>query len=102
MRPRFTDSEDIKAEIRRRGQTLSGLSKGLGFSGSAVSKRFLLKQAWPVLDERLADFLGARPQELFPEDYTAAGKPKRIVRHQNVIRPFDPKLCPNLAKDLAA
>jgi lambda repressor-like predicted transcriptional regulator len=102
MSARFSDVEDIKAEIRRRGQTLTGLSKGLGFSGGALSRRFLLFQAWPVLDERLADFLGTTPKHLFPTHYTAAGKPKGIVRHQNVIRPFDPRLCPNLAKDLAA
>ncbi len=102
MRARFSDVEDIKAEIRRRGHTLSGLSKGLGFSGSAVSRRLLLDQAWPILDARLSDFLGITPQELFPKHYTVAGKPKSLVRHQNVSRPFDPRLCPNLAKELAA
>lgn len=102
MRARFTDAEDIKAEIRRRGQTLWSLSKGLGFSGSAISKRCRMKQAWPVLDERLADFLGTTPVELFPADYTKEGKPKSTVRHPNTIRPFDRRLCPNLSKDLAA
>jgi lambda repressor-like predicted transcriptional regulator len=102
MRARFFDTEAIKAEIRRRGQTLSGLSKGLGFSASAVSRRLLLDQAWPLLDVRLADFLDTTPRDLFPKHYTSEGKPKRTVRHQNVTRPFDPRLCPKLARDLAA
>lgn len=102
MPTRFRDFEDIKAEIKRRGHTVSELSEGLGFASTALSMRWRKTRAWPVLDERLADFLGTTPQVLFPDHYTKEGKPKGIVRRPRTIRKFDPRLCPNLAKALAA
>lgn len=98
----FRDAEDIKAEIKRRGHTVSKLSEGLGFSPSALSQRWKRTRAWPVLDERLADFLGTTAHDLFPSHYDRDGRPKGIVRRQNVTRGFDPSLCPKLAKELAA
>lgn len=102
MVARYVDAEAIKAEIKRRGHSIQALSVGLGFSSSALSARWKRARAWPVLDERLADFLGTTPQELFPDHYTSEGRPKGLVRRQNVTRGFDPRLCPKLAKELAA
>lgn len=102
MAMRYRDAEAIKAEIKRRGQTVSKLSEGLGFSPTALSMRWRKTRAWPVLDERLADFLGTTPQDLFPSHYTRDGRPKGLVRRPNTTRSFDPRLCPNLAKELAA
>jgi lambda repressor-like predicted transcriptional regulator len=102
MSTRFADSEDIKAEIRRRDQSLTTLSRGLGFTASAISRRFTMDRAWPLLDERLADFLGTTKRELFPKHYDRHDRPIGIVRRQNTTRPFDPRLCPNLARKLAA
>jgi len=68
------DREDIKAEIRKRGLTLSGLSLRHGYVDSAVRKA--LKTQWPKVEGIIADFLGKQPKEIWPSRYYSDGTPR--------------------------
>jgi len=59
--------EDIKAAIRKKGQTIVGLSKEFGYHRSAISKT--LRQPWPEVEKRLSEFLGIPVSTLFPARY---------------------------------
>lgn len=69
--PKGMDREDIKAEIRKRGQTLSSLSTTLGYCDNAVS--VALRMPWPELDVQIAKFLGKELHQIWPSHYDRAG-----------------------------
>lgn len=71
--------EDIKAAIRKKGRTLSQLSRELGHDRTAVS--VALKQPWPKVRTGIADLLGTTPAALWPADYHPDGTPKSARRH---------------------
>ncbi|MCR9218968.1 MAG: helix-turn-helix domain-containing protein [Alphaproteobacteria bacterium] len=69
---RNTHPEDIKARIRKRGMTLSGLARrAKDLSDSAVRKA--LRQPVPRGNDAIADFLGATRHQLWPEWYGPDG-----------------------------
>lgn len=82
----YKDIEDIKAEIRRRGQRISALSEALGFAAATLSARWKTDRAWPELDARLATFLETDPQHLFPRHYHPDGRPKTATRKLRTTR----------------
>ena len=102
QRRSFRDTEEIKAEIRRRGQRISSLSEALGFAPSTLSVRWKKDRAWPELDSRLATFLGTDLHHLFPKHYHPDGRPKTATRKLRTNREWGPgwRLIDN--KDLAA
>lgn len=65
--------EDIKAEIRKRGVTVSDLGKRHGLSGSAM--RLSLVSPVPRADKVIAEFLGVPLHALWPARYDAEGHP---------------------------
>ncbi len=71
----------IKAELERRGYTLTGLSEQFGFHRSAVSKA--LKKPWPAVERVIADALGVvHPRYIWPDRYDGDGRHKS-ERHKN-------------------
>ena len=64
--------EQIKAQIRMRGVTVTGLSVSWGFDRSAISKA--LETPCPNVEIRIADFLGAAVQDIWPDRYGPQGQ----------------------------
>lgn len=66
--------EDVKAAIRKKGQTLTSLSKLNGFSPAYL--RNALRRPLYDGEQIIAKFLGIDPHELWPERYNADGTSK--------------------------
>lgn len=67
---------DILAALKKRGHTLSGLSKRNGYHATAAGKA--LKKSWPAMELLIAEAIGATPADIWPSRYimatrTAAG-----------------------------
>lgn len=64
---------DVRAEIRKRGGTLSSLAKQARVSkqalGAAIDHR-----ASEKLEQVIADFLGLKPHQIWPSRYNAKGQ----------------------------
>ena len=81
--------ELIKARLRLAGYTLGGLSRELGLSRTAVS--VALWQPYPKMERIIAEKLGVKPAELWPERYQEHGKPRRRAqRAMHVEQPSTP------------
>ena len=77
--------EDIKAAIRKRGATLSSLSTKHGYEESAC--RRATKYPWPAIERIIADFLGEKPESIWPSRYDAFVRPRsRIPDSQSTAR----------------
>ena len=70
--------EDIKAAIRKRGQTLAGLAAKHGYSDSYL--RRTIKQAMPEGERIIADFLGLHPKVIWPDRYDRTLRPNPIAQ----------------------
>jgi len=64
---------DVLAALKKRGKTLSGLSRAHGYHATAAGKA--LKKPWPALEAIIAAELGMVPEEIWPGRY---GRPHRI------------------------
>ena len=64
-------AEDVKAAIRKKGTTLSALSKKHQYSDSYL-RGTLIRQR-PHGEEIIARFLGVSPAEIWPERYRPDG-----------------------------
>jgi Ner family transcriptional regulator len=60
-------AEDVKAAVRKKGMTLSALSKTYQYSDSYL--RGTLIRHRPHGEEIIAGFLGVSPAEIWPERY---------------------------------
>lgn len=58
---------DILAALKKRGQSLSGLSKRNGYHATAAGKA--LKKPWPALEILIAEAIGAHPRDIWPSRY---------------------------------
>lgn len=67
---------EVKEAIRQRGKTLTELGVEAGFSAAAVS--IALRKRAPFVQQLIADFLGMKPQDIWPSRYDANGSPIRI------------------------
>lgn len=67
--------EDIKAQIRKRGLSLSELSRRHGHHPEAA--RQALRTPWRKWERIIAEFLEVHPRELWPQRYDEDGKRKR-------------------------
>lgn len=77
--------EEIKAAIRKRGVTLTALSIRHGYEGSAC--RRAVSYPWPAVERIIADFLGEKPESIWPSRYDALGRPRsRIHESQSTAR----------------
>ncbi len=64
------DRHAIIAEIHRRGETLTNLSRRAGIYPTGMSC-MLSGRRWPRAERALAEFLGVPVERLFPERYRA-------------------------------
>ena len=64
---------DVLAALKKRGQSLAGLSVANGYHPTAAGKA--LKQPWPAVERILADALGLAPQSIWPSRYDDEGLP---------------------------
>lgn len=67
--------EDIKAEIRKRGATLSALARGAGMSPNALGHALSLPRA--EAEHVIAAFLDIHPMTIWPSRYHGDGSRKR-------------------------
>ena len=64
---------DVLAALKKRGQSLAGLSVANGYHPTAAGKA--LKQPWPAMEKLVAAAIGASPQEIWPSRYDGEGNP---------------------------
>jgi Ner family transcriptional regulator len=57
---------DVLAALKKRGQSLAGLSVAAGKA---------LKQPWPALEHLVAQAIGVAPQVIWPSRYDGDGNP---------------------------
>jgi len=69
---------DVLAALKKRGQTLAGLSVAHGYHPTAAGKA--LKRRWPALEALIAREIGVSPQTIWPSRYDASGAPSRPSR----------------------
>ncbi|WP_085908493.1 helix-turn-helix domain-containing protein [Kiloniella majae] len=75
--------EIIKAEIRKKGISLSALSQSWGYSRNAVS--VALQRPWPAIEMNVSQFLGIPLLKLWPERYYQDGTSRfRACRKNNI------------------
>lgn len=67
--------EDVKAALRKVGQTLSGLSQSNGYSTSTVG--CVLRRPAAGVQAVIAAVLKMKPQDIWPSRYHADGTPRR-------------------------
>lgn len=67
--------EDVKAAIRKRGETLTSLAEKKGFDGSYL--RHVLNRPLRKGEAIIAKFLGVEPREIWPARYRAKITPKQ-------------------------
>lgn len=60
-------AEDIKAAIRKRGLTISQLSRNNGLA--AATLRNVFRHHWPKGERIIAEALGTEPQKIWPTRY---------------------------------
>ena len=65
---------DVLAALKKRGQSLAGLSVTNGYHPTAAGKA--LKQPWPAMEQLLAAVIGVTPREIWPSRYDRQGNPR--------------------------
>lgn len=69
------DIPAIKAELERRGITVTGLSTEHGLNRGAVTTA--LRRPWPTVERIIARAIGVSPAQIWPERYDGHGTPLR-------------------------
>ena len=65
---------DVLAALKKRGQSLAGLSVANGYHPTAAGKA--LKQPWPAMERLIATAIGVTPQHIWPSRYGLDGNPR--------------------------
>ena len=58
---------DVLAALKKRGKSLSGLSRAHGYHATAAGKA--LKNPWPALEAVIASELDLAPEDIWPSRY---------------------------------
>ena len=58
---------DVLAALKKRGKTLSGVSRAHGYHATAAGKA--LKRPWPALEALIAAELSLTPEDIWPARY---------------------------------
>ena len=69
---------DVLAALKKRGQSLAGLSVANGYHPTAAGKA--LKQSRPAMEAIVAAALEVAPQEIWPSRYDSSGRPRSRTR----------------------
>jgi len=64
---------DVLAALKKRGNSLAGISVANGYHPTAAGKA--LKRRWPALEALIAEAIGVPAQEIWPSRYGADGQP---------------------------
>jgi Ner family transcriptional regulator len=64
---------DVLAALKKRGQSLAGLSVAHGYHPTAAGKA--LKRPWPAMEAIIAAALDLAPVAIWPSRYDADGQP---------------------------
>jgi Ner family transcriptional regulator len=64
---------DVLAALKKRGQSLAGLSVANGYHPTAAGKA--LKRPWPAMEALIGAALGLEPAQIWPSRYDAEGQP---------------------------
>jgi Ner family transcriptional regulator len=64
---------DVLAALKKRGQSLAGLSVAHGYHPTAAGKA--LKRPWPAMEAIIATAIGLAPAHIWPTRYDACGQP---------------------------
>ncbi len=64
---------DVLAALKKRGQSLAGLSVAHGYHPTAAGKA--LKRPWPAVEAIIAKALDLPPAQIWPSRYDASGQP---------------------------
>ena len=88
--------EDIKAAIRKRGTTLSDLSRAHGYNDQAARLALRNRRSYAV-EAVIAAELGVPAHELWPDRYDSNGKPLDARRQQRTTTNGRPSLRPSKA-----
>lgn len=73
--PQDWHAEQVKAAVRMRGSTLSALAGANGYEASSFGRA--LRRPWPTVERIIAQFLGKKPQQIWPSRYDRSGSPIR-------------------------
>lgn len=73
---------DIIAAIRKKGSTLSAVSRNSGLSSSTLTNA--LTRPWPKGEYIIADFLGVHPSEIWPTRYYDPHSGEKINREVKI------------------
>jgi Ner family transcriptional regulator len=64
---------DVLAALKKRGRTLTSLSRAHGYHPTAAGKA--LKRSWPAMEAIIARELNVSPQAIWPSRYDGNGEP---------------------------
>jgi Ner family transcriptional regulator len=65
----------IKYQLELRGETLGGLARKLGLFRTCVAAA--LHKPYPKMERVIADVIGCRPEQLWPERYSGKHRNRR-------------------------
>lgn len=79
-------SADIIAAIRKKGSTLSAVSRNSGLSSSTLTNALTnaLTRPWPKGEYIIADFLDIHPSEIWPTRYYDQNSGEKINREAKI------------------
>ena len=66
--------DEIKAALRQRGWSFRRLGRHYGYKDERTPGD-VLRRPWPFMEKVVADILGVPPSQIWPERYSAEGKP---------------------------
>lgn len=75
--------EDIKAEIRKAGVTMSALAKAAGVSRTSLSMA-LHSRVSAKAEGAIASFIGRSPREIWPSRYDEEGRRLSVLEARKV------------------
>jgi Ner family transcriptional regulator len=91
---------DVKAALKKRGLTLSALSRNHGYHPSAAG--IAIRSGWPELERIIAEALGTTPRVMWPSRYTEDGVPLRYLPRRHGRPELTPTKAPSkMARDRA-
>lgn len=85
--------EEIKAQVRMRGKTLTQLAIEAGLNGSAC--RLALIKPFYRPEQAIAAFIGVPAQDLWPDRYDPDGTPRHPRARRNPSHPPQRRHCRN-------
>jgi Ner family transcriptional regulator len=76
-KPKKTDwhPADIKCALAKKDYTFARIAREYGYSPPGPNR--VLRSAWPVMEQIVADLIGVHPSDIWPSRYDKKRKPLR-------------------------